>query len=31
MPILLQAQPSRFVDLKLGQLEAARPKVNRQK
>ena len=29
--ILLQAQTARLIDLKLGQLEAARPKINRQK
>ena len=30
-PELLQAQTARFVDFKLGQLETARPKINRQK
>ena len=29
--VLLQAQPAGFVDFKLGQLEAARPKIHRQK
>ena len=29
--VLLQAQPAGLVDLKLGQLEAARPEINRQK
>ena len=29
--ILLQAQTAGFVDFKLGQLEAARPEINRQK
>ena len=28
---IFQAQTAGFVDFKLGQLEAARPKINRQK
>ena len=30
-PVLLQAQAAGFVYFKLGQLETARPKINRQK
>ncbi len=29
--VLLQAQPARFVDLELGQLEAARSEINGEK
>ena len=29
MPVLLQAQAAGFIDLKLGQLQAARPKIYR--
>ena len=29
--VLLQAQTARFVDFELGQLETARPEINRQK
>ena len=31
MAVLLQAQAAGLVDFKLGQLEAARPEINRQK